>query len=534
MRDEPICLGCGALARDTNLIILKSRDGLLILNSLRALMQSHFRKKMIRVFVALMAGIFFTLLLAEIGLRVAALVTTVEGLPSSAKDPGPTDQSEFVTIVTLGESTSAPQWNGERHVEWPRQLEASLNSYFESQSSRTRVKVFNLAKAASSSPFQVTALRAFKAAEPDVVISMMGINDAEVIPLERSFFYRRSYLVRYLYWARAAWNCPGCYQFQALGDAPELPSWLGKRDRHAYEDGLVLKADVLSRKDWEKVQKTIASLRERHVSKWLDAALAIKLFAASQHPALKSSDPALSAEILKESSKSIDRAFTEVSAHSSTLVEYRCHIENELGHSCLEILKSAFRSGLPLTPQLLTIASRQAGAEGDTEMAGFFNTAGFAMSNDSDTETTRSSYRELGDLAGELRVPWFAMQYPTGSVDQLKLFLRTGTRLGRFYSSKFFEKDSGLVTDTRYREVRFISNESFKDFVTPDNESEYFADFFARGSGLNFGHTTEKGHRVIAENVQKALIENWSEIEASMKARGRKWNHGLASDQKPE
>ncbi|MDX9731395.1 MAG: hypothetical protein RBT63_06455, partial [Bdellovibrionales bacterium] len=41
----------------------------------------------------------------------------------------------------------------------------------------------------------------------------------------------------------------------------------------------------------------------------------------------------------------------------------------------------------------------------------------------------------------------------------------------------------------------------------------YFTDLFTHDHGLRFGHTTEKGHSLIAENLMKEFLLNWKTIE---------------------
>ena len=73
------------------------------------------------------------------------------------------------------------------------------------------------------------------------------------------------------------------------------------------------------------------------------------------------------------------------------------------------------------------------------------------------------------------------MQYPMCSVEPLK---------------KIFAGQEGII---------FVDNEKvFKDALREGGYRAYFIDMFAG----DFGHCTEKGNRLLAENIAKVILKN--------------------------
>ena len=93
---------------------------------------------------------------------------------------------------------------------------------------------------------------------------------------------------------------------------------------------------------------------------------------------------------------------------------------------------------------------------------------------------TRNNYLRLSELLRGRKVKYVCMQYPMRSIKPLK---------------KLFEDTKDIV---------FVDNERiFNEAVLKSGYSEYFLDQFAG----DFGHSTTKGNRLLAENIAKVLRE---------------------------
>jgi tetratricopeptide (TPR) repeat protein len=88
------------------------------------------------------------------------------------------------------------------------------------------------------------------------------------------------------------------------------------------------------------------------------------------------------------------------------------------------------------------------------------------------------NYRKLRQLLEKRGVKYVCMQYPVREVNSLK---------------KIFKGDNGIV---------YVDNENiFKDAVKKEGSNEYFIDMFAE----DFGHCSAKGNKLIAKNIADVL-----------------------------
>lgn len=94
--------------------------------------------------------------------------------------------------------------------------------------------------------------------------------------------------------------------------------------------------------------------------------------------------------------------------------------------------------------------------------------------------TTQKSYKILATICKDKKIKLIAMQYPVRSIKSLKKMLEN------------------------FNEVVFVSNETkFKEALKEKGYEKIFRDRFAG----DFGHCTDYGNRLIAENVAEAIVK---------------------------
>ncbi len=94
---------------------------------------------------------------------------------------------------------------------------------------------------------------------------------------------------------------------------------------------------------------------------------------------------------------------------------------------------------------------------------------------------TRNTYHKLKRILDEKGIKLVCVQYPVRSVEQLKNIFGTDAR--------------GII---------FVDNEKiFKEALQKSGYKEYFRDMFAG----DFGHCTEKGNRLLAENIACTILK---------------------------
>ena len=100
---------------------------------------------------------------------------------------------------------------------------------------------------------------------------------------------------------------------------------------------------------------------------------------------------------------------------------------------------------------------------------------------DSYSPITANNYQKLKAILDKRGIIYVCVQYPMRNIESLK---------------KIFQgNDKGII---------FVDNEKvFKDEVAKYGRQDYFKDTF----GGDFGHCTEKGNRLLAENIAKVILK---------------------------
>lgn len=94
-------------------------------------------------------------------------------------------------IVAIVESTTAPAADQQGDMSWPCLLKGALQIEFDKLGKGVRVQVINLGRSAASSVFLVQAFENdFSKLRPDLVISMLGINDFHLFSVQNGFFIK--------------------------------------------------------------------------------------------------------------------------------------------------------------------------------------------------------------------------------------------------------------------------------------------------------------------------------------------------------
>jgi hypothetical protein len=95
-------------------------------------------------------------------------------------------------------------------------------------------------------------------------------------------------------------------------------------------------------------------------------------------------------------------------------------------------------------------------------------------------QLTFNNFRKLKRILDRRKIRLVCMQYPVRGVAPLK---------------KIFEGNE--------YDVIFVDNERiFKDAISKDGYKEYFIDMF----GIDFGHCTPKGNRLLAHNLAEVIV----------------------------
>lgn len=123
--------------------------------------------------------------------------------------------------------------------------------------------------------------------------------------------------------------------------------------------------------------------------------------------------------------------------------------------------------------ELYEAIGRRKDAEDSREMANKLRNEYYRLS-------TANNYRKLEEILGKKGIRLVCVQYPTLSVEPLK---------------KLFKENENVL---------FVDNEKiFKDATRKEGYNAYFRDSF----GGDFGHCTNKGNRLLADNIANAALK---------------------------
>ncbi len=108
----------------------------------------------------------------------------------------------------------------------------------------------------------------------------------------------------------------------------------------------------------------------------------------------------------------------------------------------------------------------------------------------SNLENTNSNYKYIYNLLKGKKIKYVAMQYPTLDVQNIVNFFNLGEQ----------------------KNIIFVSNEkNFEKTLSTEKYEDYFVDNFGQRTGIrfrgDFGHTTAKGSKLIAENAANAIFK---------------------------
>ncbi|MDX9732069.1 MAG: hypothetical protein RBT63_09890, partial [Bdellovibrionales bacterium] len=225
------------------------------------------------------------------------------------------------------------------------QLEERINQYLDKNSETPyRVKVTNFARGGSSSPFQFEMLKAaFPEEGPDVIISMLGINDSNLMAVDHYSLYKMSYLTRFLYWSYIAYKCPNCYR-DGIRDTTGHGTAINQKETYAINDTNHLQNtfsqavdSALAGPDPEKqleqafisYKEKFAALRARHpeATHMVGGEAGNRLFALSQKPAFHKKFQTFRSDILSYGEQLFEEfKDTAVFVHPAYL-QHACHIK---------------------------------------------------------------------------------------------------------------------------------------------------------------------------------------------------------------
>ncbi len=431
-------------------------------------------------------GLVLAVALAEIGMRIVGLALISSQRAGSQIKPS---DSDAIRILCLGESTTAEMFSDRGDMAWPKALERILNS-----SGKKRYRVYNVAR-----PGLITSMIASDLARsladyrPHVVVSMMGVNDGNLSTRydeTGSSVLGELRVVKLVRWLMHAHRQP---------PVAEPPDVIGKKRSAAYFRRL--------RENNNHVIRAIFANNE---------AAAVKRLAA-----LRRTDPELAVHVFAEVRTLADQRGRTNQAMRALMTAYaqgkpdlwmlqritsylangtRGALEEKLSRQAVELFireHDAGRPGIRLVSHFASIYTNLTSPL--PAMDRILERHGVRKVRSTSYKNTAHNYRAVHAKLQRAGVRWVAMAYPMTRVDALRNIFAEEARYEypRLYDA-LQKPFPPLTILPRYRDIVFVENrDNFDRALRSRRSQEIFTDFF----GTSFGHTTDLGHRLIAERL---------------------------------
>ncbi|MFH1849293.1 MAG: SGNH/GDSL hydrolase family protein [archaeon] len=413
----------------------------------------------------LLFSVMLTLVLIELSLRVAGFACLVF-VPHNDPVVAESDGDPYV-ILALGESTTADIFKC--CESWPRQLERILNN----RSAEKRFRVINVARGSITTAKVLQEIRdnldAFK---PDLVVSMMGVND------------RTHVLLKY-------------------EGSLKTNSMLAMQDFRLYKLAVWLYLSWLNRFSEGKTYSFISPPRPGNDACLIDDKIVRSLYGPAQEGL--SSDNwsmprgmkdqlydfhiALAAEYANQGRFSSARRILTNALNINDTARYAYYefartqdLESNPGY--MPNWSLDFTQYAPNCVDFHHLAAEIMLNQGVSagEVEDYLHNHGLSLvvpRTDSKENITAYHYRMLHQILNERGIRYVAMQYPTLSVDPVRRILDD-------------------------EDVMLVSNEAnFNSALINCSYDDLFIDRFAG----TFGHATTEGNRLIAENLAGVILK---------------------------
>jgi GDSL-like lipase/acylhydrolase family protein len=392
-----------------------------------------------------------------------------DGTPARGGDSG------GYRILCLGESTTAP-WLGPRDGSWPRQLEEVLKK----KDPLRKYEVVNVGFISTNSGLILARLPGFvRRYHPDLVISMMGVNDSAwygIVEPELGWKGRLTAAVRgFRLWRLGRFLAESLHRSkpddpQTRKAPPDVDRCMRYLDAQfsdygnlppGAESDCLLASNRHPENPWPYsalfiISKDVA--RSRNMEK-----------EAIAHGGMIGHPVGVLAWYYQQQGDSLDleRLYRMIKGRDdgvyTTLTELAWHAGDRAG----------------------ALRNFERGVENAGEFPRDFSVTGYdELPAASTASVTAVNYRRMAAYLRTRKIPLIAMQYPRLDLRKLKSIL---------------EPDSG---------VTFVGNDSnFERALAHGAYGDYFADDFGWfPGGPRWGHCTTAGNRLIAENVAEAVV----------------------------
>lgn len=432
-------------------------------------------------------GICVALVAVELGLRLAGRQLMSSQRQSSRLRGG---DEQAVRILCLGESTTAEMFSDEGDMAWPKALERLLNS-----AGPRRYRVYNEAVPGLISSVITAELdRHLAHYRPQLVISMVGVNDRNLGTrfLGQTSWWHELRIYKLMRWALEAHQPEA--QAPQKGTTPDSERYLSRLRQH----GDAIMAAITSGQRKQAV-RLLGRVREQ------EPKLARHLFSEIS---TRTDQRGLTADGMELMMTAYGKGKADLwlLMKITSMLAHGPYPDNDdrLSRQAVQLFVRGQRSQRP-GPRLVShFASIYANLnEPIPAMERVLRRHRVGKHKVTAHENTVHNYRAMERKLRRAGVRWIAMSYPLTEVGAIKnIFSREPLRRYPTFYHALQASFPPLQLLPRYRHIIFVENrDNFRRALRAQTFETLFSDRF----GTIFGHTTNAGHRLIAENLAQVI-----------------------------
>jgi tetratricopeptide (TPR) repeat protein len=452
-------------------------------------------------------GILLAFGMLELGLRIGNLIYTTTQQTRNLITGYAVSEGVY-TILCLGESTTADFYGSS----WPYELQKTLDK----KNLTTKFRVINGGIGGANTAIILSKMEEyFERYEPQMVVSMMGINDKHINPVKLVYETTpqadlESFLSNFK-----------IYKLFKLLSQAWLPKTnktrIGKKDYIQIEQECTdcnnpkdyyfeLIKNYLQLEDEQKAEETSEKLIQLDPTNiWIHKQLgwiykknnlydfAEQMFEKAMY--LQPNNPDISYELAliyraKGKYQESEKIFLNLNEIHESIYNYKELGLVYLDWGKLEKSEEMFLKMIEMDPDniggyiFLGILYQRKGMP-KKDIVEFYLKNGFVLNiqeNTSTEEIIKYHYNVLFQLLKQRGIKYISMQYPLIEVDELR----------------------SLFDDAARQEIIFVSNkENFEEALEQFPYEYLFKDMFAG----DFGHCTSEGNRLIAENLASVILK---------------------------
>lgn len=452
--------------------------------------------------LAVIFGAILALISLEICMQIASYLITSRQEALSAIQP---EDERKIRILALGESTTAELWQGEREMAWPGQLQEMLNNSPELKATFDKqFKVYNRGMGGTNTNLILKALPGYiKTLKPHIVISMVGINNNSLHYFlnDRSTFIENLKTYNLYLWLKDSFSSVKNKVQPSVKDRRLIQRTCFSNSISDNIDSYLANVKKL-RKDfihieWEVLQQCGQAMFGEALQ------LAVSEGKTANYNRLMEIGSQFSAESLIMNPT--NKVCTE------DIIYYGIHYKglNWIKPFIRLALENQDKPSLPTVTALSNMGN-------DFGMENELKKWKLMTYDKSPYQAYINDYREIVRQLTKSGSLVFIMSYPTLSTEIFKNVFSKKPVIPQFFSELFYKKLDVSQPLADYQDLKYISNENFLHLVKENEKKEYFKDMFAMGIGGKFGHTTVKGHQLIAKNVYEQIHQNAQWIKSQL------------------